>query len=260
MGHERTGTLPKSQRWRDIVQQIATFHESDAAISNITIRTIENVRARFKQIQRDGGVRAAFEFLVAVSGSSRSPSIEGEWQTHGLKLPAKRTPLAVVQSLQDWVRSNQDSTEYAGLAQAAASDAIVAWFAENKTGQGLLFEPSEEPSEIWRRAASGAGFCELSRLFFSKFTERYLNYFLEREASAVLPDVGKRNEFETQLRKHVESVSKHAFETAKITQSFAAGWFNKNATDAVPTREQFDGFLALAFGKLREELLRERDK
>jgi hypothetical protein len=110
---------------------------------------------------------------------------------------------------------------------------------------------------VWGRASNGAGFCELSRLFFAKFTERYLNYFLEREASAALPTIEDRQRFREQLRQHVDQVSQHAFEKAKITQSFAAGWYNRHARRGRPSRLEVERFLSIAFGKIREELLRE---
>lgn len=59
------------------------------------------------------------------------------------------------------------------------------------------------------------------------------------------------------MSRHVDDVSRHAFETAKIMQSFAAGWFNKHAKEGLPTNASMRGFLRLALGKLREELRRE---
>ena len=63
--------------------------------------------------------------------------------------------------------------------------------------------------------------------------------------------------FRQQLQKHLGDVSKHSFETAKITQSFAAGWFNKNAAKDQPSIAQLRHFLSYAFEKLREDLRRE---
>jgi len=94
-------------------------------------------------------------------------------------------------------------------------------------------------------------------LFFSKYVERYLNYFLEREASQVLHTVQDRNRFKTEIEAHISDVSQHAFETAEITQSWAAGWFNKNAIEGMPSNTEVNSFLSYAFGKLRAELIRE---
>jgi hypothetical protein len=81
---------------------------------------------------------------------------------------------------------------------------------------------------------------------------------LEREASAVSATIEQRELLQRQIRDQIDAVSKHAFETARITQSFAAGWYNRHAKDAVPTDEEIAGFLTIAFGKLREDLRREK--
>ena len=142
------------------------------------------------------------------------------------------------------------------MAKKAAADAMAFW-SEQQKQQPTLFPHEGDSGEVWRRANNGAGFCEVARLFFSKFTERYLDYFLGREASAALADAGERDRLASQLREHVDGVSKYAFETSRITQSFAAGWFNRYARDRVPSEDELERFLSVAFGKMREELMRE---
>lgn len=256
MGHERIGHLPKTHRWRELVQQVAGLYTSDVDVPTIASETIQNVRSRLRAIQDDDGVRAAFQFLVILSVASRSEDPEHALTAVGVHIPHSLTPLGLGKSLDEWLSSREGSNEYRQIAQGAAVDAIVGWHDQNKTTQAKLFEPINNPYEIWRRAATGAGFCELSRLFFAKFTERYLNYFLEREASAALPSIEKRERFRSQIEEHVEKISQHAFETSKITQSFSAGWFNKNALEGMPNESSIANFLYVAFGKLRDELQR----
>jgi hypothetical protein len=94
-------------------------------------------------------------------------------------------------------------------------------------------------------------------VFFGKFTERYIKYFLDREASAQLPSIEARDRFAVSLERHIDALARHSFETTKITQSFAAGWYNKHARQSRPDRQAVAAFLSFAMGKLREELLRE---
>jgi len=58
----------------------------------------------------------------------------------------------------------------------------------------------------------------------------------------------------------MEDVSRHAFETSKIAQSFAAGWFAKNTPESYPDEREIKYFLNRTFGKLKSELLREEEK
>ena len=260
MGHERVGTLPKTQRWRNVVAQIADWDESPTQVSDIARSVIQNLRSRFRHIQSDDGVKAAFEFLVALSISSRSQDPHQELLALVFDIPSVPTPLSLAKAVNKWVESRSGSLEYSQVARSAAIDAIAIWSEKNKPQQTRLFEFTDRSFDIWRKAGNGIGFCELARTFFAKFTERYLNYFLEREASAVLKTIGQRDEFHIEVQEHADQISRHAFETAKITQSFAAGWFNKHTIGGMPSEDAIEGFLSIAFGKIREELLREGEK
>ncbi len=121
-----------------------------------------------------------------------------------------------------------------------------------------LFDEAPDPLAPWRHAASGSGFCGVSRIFFSSLTERQLNYYLDRAASRRLGELRAREDFNGALSTHVSDMSRHAFETAKITQSFAAGWFENNASGGrIPSLAAARRFVAKAVGKLREEIRRE---
>jgi len=252
MGHERVGALPKTERWAKVVRDIGNFNGEEEESRRIANDTLDNVRFRFESIQGDPGVQAAFKFLtgLAVSGAGGAGAPD-------LQLPDNPTPFAIARALNSAVETKKGSSEYAAIASAAATDAVASWYAQNSE-QSFLFGSSEQNTEIWRKAGTAGGFCEIARLFFAKFTERYLNYFLEREASAVSKTIEQRDLLQSQLRSRIDSVSRHAFETAKIAQSFAAGWYNRHASQAMPTDNEIAGFLAIAFGKLRENLRREK--
>jgi hypothetical protein len=55
------------------------------------------------------------------------------------------------------------------------------------------------------------------------------------------------------------AIADHAFETSKIMQSFAAGWFNKHAAASPPSQVEVTNFLRTSFGKMREEFRREAE-
>lgn len=249
MGHERLGMLPKTKKWRVIVSEVAAYESGSIAASSIAEQTLTALGSRYRDLANDPSVRATFSFLVEIAQSAASLET-----TTSI---ADKSPLDLVSELARRMRATTSgSLETRELAQRAAADAIVTWRRENYAEQPDLFLDSA-PRSRWNGLGSGAGFCEMSRLYFAKLTERYLNYFLEREASAVIADLGARERFKNRLSAHVSEVSRHSFESAKITQSYAAGWFNKNALGTSPSNTQTKKFLAYAFEKLREEFRRE---
>lgn len=260
MGHRRTGLLPTNQKWQDIARQIAGADISDAEVADIAQKTIHNVKSRFRYIEEDNGVLGTFQFLVNLAIASREENPQDWLLNMGIELPDNPTPLSFAKAISVYVEPKKKSLEYSEIAQKAAGDAISIWYHQNQPTTVSLFESLEDPFEVWRKAGNGAGFCELSRLFFAKFTQRYLEYFLGRIASTTLEGVNERIQFGRQLKEHVDDISLHAFETAKITQSFAAGWFNKSAKGNGPSEKEIQGFLSVAFGKIRDALQREDDK
>ena len=82
---------------------------------------------------------------------------------------------------------------------------------------------------------------------------------MEREASSRLQSLSERERFNQKLETHIQDISKHAFETAKIAQSFSAGWYNLHAKDSIPSDEKLRDFLSFSFKKINSELLREED-
>ena len=256
MGHERVGALPRTKRWRDVVGGIADAAAVDGDVQGLANATLENVRSRLLSIHGDTGFVASFQFLLGLSLSA-SPRVDRDSLGElAVDLESNPSPLRLASALGQYVEHNRQSSEYAEIARKAAVDVISIW-TEQQTRQLSFTGEHEQPSEVWRRASDGMGFCEVSRLFFGKFVERYLNYFIGREASSHLATTEDRERLARRLADHVDGVSHHAFETARITQSFAAGWFNRHARDGMPTEDEISGFLSHSVGKLREELLRE---
>ena len=253
MGHERVGILPHTKPWLKVVAQLSGLSKAESSISEIANSTLQNVRNQFRQIHADMGVKAAFEFLISLSATG---FLQPESLNPPIDLLSNPSPLKLASLLQTWVDAHSQSLEYADIAKRAAADTIVSWTAQQKQ-QPSLFDKANKTQEIWRKAGNGAGFCEISRAFFAKFTERYLKYFLCREASIVLPDVDRRENFDALFGNHIDVVSRYAFETSKITQSFAAGWFNKYVRGNKLSDPNIEKFLRIAFGKIQDELLRE---
>lgn len=254
MGHERLGLLPKTRKWRDIVEQIAAWSKEPGDISLIIKNTLSNINYKFKSIYKEKAVVDSFKFLVLFSLANKSEKPKEKLASYGFETE-KLTIVDLAKALVSKKLPEGASLEYASIAQKSVIEAISIWFNKNKEKTLSLFEEFNKESEVWRKTGTGAGFCEISRLFFSKFTEHYLNYFLEREASAVSSDIATRDEFAKKIEEEIEKISLYAFETSKITQSFAAGWFNKNIKNELPNEKIIEDFLALAFNKINEELL-----
>ena len=225
-------------------------------VNTLTALTLDNVQSRLRLVPDDTGVVASFQFLVSLALSA-SPRIQADdLGSHCIDLTTNPSPLHLAHLLSGRMEDHIQSVEYAELARKAAIDTIGSWI-DTHTRQLTLSGEPDTALYIWSKASTASGFCDLSRHYFANFVERYLNYFISREASSHVSTVDERTRLAARLHHHVDSVSHHAFETARITQSFAAGWFNNHALDTVPSSSTVRAFLRISMGKLREELARE---
>ncbi len=257
MGHERLGALPKSKAWRLIVAEMAGFALGSSEIYSIAKNTLQQVQKQFSNLENDPSVKSAFEFLLQVSYAFQKNDPIAYLTENKILSSEELSALKLARAINNYKKEEVVSKEYQTFARQAAIDAINNWYFSNLDRGQTLFSEGIDSEAILRKAADGSGFCEISRLYFSKFTERYLKYFLEREASSVITNLNDRKKFNEELEKHISQISKHAFETSKITQSYAAGWFNKNATEKYPDDDKIKGFLSYAIGKMKGELLQE---
>ena len=105
MGHERVGELPKTKRWRDIVQAVGSLGQQQARIPEIARRTTEGIRSQFRSLQRDPSLLAAFKFLVTLAVASRGSAPQQTLSEWGIDIPGEPTPLSLVKALRVWVTS-----------------------------------------------------------------------------------------------------------------------------------------------------------
>ncbi len=59
MGHERVGLLPKTERWRTLVESIAGV-ATDVDVAELAGRTTELLRGQLRNVQADGGCASSF--------------------------------------------------------------------------------------------------------------------------------------------------------------------------------------------------------
>jgi methionyl-tRNA synthetase len=252
MGHERIGFLPKRQSWNKIVSLLGQFDNDPELVSCIADQTLENIRNVYKTIAYDESVIKAIRYLTILSFSAKEDNQQLFMNNNGIDIDKDISLFNLARSIKNYIRTETDSLEINKLACDALLETIAKYEHINKNTQKELF--SEQNANIWHTIGNGSSFCELARYFFASFTDRHLRYFIDREAAQSIDSVKNFNKFQKTLN---DQIIQHSYETAKIMQSFAAGWFNKHIKDNIPTNEEIISFLKLSFEKMREEFRRE---
>jgi len=257
VGHERIGFLPKRKKWQHIINQMFQYDSSDEEIiKKIAHQTLSNIRNTYKLLANDESVIKAIKYLAILLASTKNENQTDFLNKNGIEVH-EISLFNLIRSAKSFLNIENVSLESNKITIDALLNTLVSYESSKKDGQVLLF--NDQSINIWSNINSGATFCELARGFFATFTDRYLRYYLEREAANSINNYQQINSFSNNLLELVNDISRHAFDTSKIMQSFAAGWFNNHAIDKIPSENEIKSFLDLSFSKMREEFRREAE-
>lgn len=252
MGHERIGFIPKTKQWQSIVAQLQAYDGDKSTVSKVAADTLDALRALYSSLAYDPAIIASVRFLATVCHFSNSSE---KLKEIDVEANGDITMYSLLQGANQYLSDESDSMEVGKLAKDSLMNAIISYQQVHETNQ-LSFDGFDEKS-VWSDIDSGAAFCEMTRSFVAEFTERNLNYFLERAAASEIQDYSRLISFNQNLKKQAEAITTHSQDISKLVQSFAAGWYNKNTGVQIPDDRKISGFLSVAFKKIKEEFRRE---
>lgn len=257
MGHERIGFLPRSKQWNAIMNQLSLFGGGGTTVEQISNETLNAVKKTYETMPFDDSVVKALYFLTTLAFSAKQEDQINFLNENGYNVDERISLFSLMSSAQTYITTDAGSLEINKIAKDAVMQAIIEYQQNHENGQ--LSFLSEHSSNVWSNAGTGAAFCEMARTFFASFTERQLKYYIERTAASSIDNYEALQAFNQQLSAQSKSIADHTFEISKLTQSFAAGWYNNNVINSLPDEKQVEGFLRISFGKLREEFRREAE-
>src|SRR5436190_20550235 len=100
MGHLRVGVLPKTNKWRAIVSDIAAFSNDAEVVGKLVGSTTSAASDSMQRLQNDLAVRRTFVFLLALIEGSKQGNTKKVFASLGIPDPGTNpTPLRIVQSM-----------------------------------------------------------------------------------------------------------------------------------------------------------------
>jgi hypothetical protein len=256
LGHIRLGRLPKTLRWRQVVDLLGEAELDTPAIARATTFAAER---RLQDVARDPVLTHAFWLLTRLTAAARRPDFAEELTELGVGTSVDEPILAFISRVSDAVRGEASTHPASGHFSELASLALRRTLAETVGQYGpSLFGSSVDDLQVALRGfSSGQSFGRAARLFFGDFFARTLRSFVERE----LPNQTGPNQRPRTVENNqafADSLDRYARESALIMESFAAGWYGKHNWESRGriSPEEAQGFVAVALRKLRMELTR----
>ena len=252
VGHERIGFIPKTKQWQLIVAQLQNYNHDKTAVAKVAADTLDALRKLYNSLPYDPSLIASIRFLATLCRYSDSAD---KMNSIGIEDKDNVTMYSLLQGVDKYLTIESESLEIGKLAKDSLMNAIITYQQTHETNQ-ISFDGFEDKN-VWNDIDSGAAFCEMARSFVAVFTERNLNYYLERIAAGAIKDYSSLITFKQNLEKQSKTITTHSQEISKIMQSFAAGWYNKHTKEKIPNDEKIISFLNVTFKKIKEEFRRE---
>jgi len=256
MGHVRLGRLPKTLRWQGVV---GLLEESPDDVSAVARAVAAAAEGRLRELARDPSVGYCFWLLTRLSSASREPNFAAATAGLGLAPSNTDSAIAFVAQVSDRVRAELQQFPESGPFSELASLAMRRALSETvgQHGQSLFLSSIDDVQQAFRSHSTAMRFGDLSKRFFGDFFARTLRYFVDKELSNTVGMGNALTSIEAS-QEFSESLDLYARQSARIMEKFASGWYGKHNWESggAISREEAQGFVAVALRKLRMELMR----
>jgi hypothetical protein len=250
MGHLRLGRLPKTRRWIEVVQLLDTNPEDTTGIAASVVDAADR---RLRELSSDPSLGYCFWLLTRIAWASRKPDFRQTLSGLGIEADTQESVLSFISRLAEHVHTeidpNTTSGHFADLSSLALRRALSETVAQH-TGS-LLGANVDSLQQAFRVYSTQDQFGRLSHKFFGDFFARTILSLVDRELSH---HVGQDKSFRSseESAAFIEALDLHARESARIMETFAAGWYSKHNWEAKGevSMAEAQGFVAIALALL----------
>jgi hypothetical protein len=255
MGHIRMGRLPKTRRWSQVVQLLDSPRSSSSAVAAAVAKAAEDF---FYEKKTDPALTYSYWLLTQITYRSRKDDYIGELKAIGLDISDVSNVFDFLDRIANFTRSQTKArkatfpiSEFARLSFRELLTETVGQY-----GQSLFGSTLEDVKHAFRLYSSPNQFSKLARMYFAKVFKRSLQFFISKESPNKIGESRKFGDISS-LSNFDAALETYCYQSAKIVEDFAEGWYSKRNWQGEISEQDAGGFVAVAVDKLRAEIARE---
>lgn len=254
MGHNELGRLPKTRRWREVMELLDVVHPDPALVASAVAKAAD---ARLVQLANDRGLGYSFWLLVRISLAARRNDFVADLAKLNIATSPDASTLDFIAQVADTVREELSKTPSSGDFAEIGSSSLRTALTETVGVQGrTLFGSSvQDVQSAFRLYSTEIQFGNVAHRFFADFFARVIRSYVDRDLAN---HVGYGRGFSSlgDSKAFLSALDLHARQSARIVQGFAGAWYSKHSweTQGEISREETQRFAAYALRKLRSEL------
>lgn len=255
MGHLRLGRLPKTYKWRAVIDLLNETPDDPAALAGAVVKAAE---ARLRELGRDSSLTYCFWLLTRITWAARREDFTAALSELDLPPAGDGSALVFISGVSDRVRSelihHPESGPFAELASLALRRALSETVGQE--GRSLFGSSMEDIQHAFREYSTARRFGILARRFFGDFFSRTLSFYVEKELAN---NIGEGHGLSSiaDSEEFTRALDIYTRQSAFIMEEFASGWYSKQNWESKGhiSLEDAQGFVAVALRKLRMELV-----
>lgn len=254
MGHIRLGRIPRSKTWSAVFEAL---DEKELSAERLSQAVALAASDHFSRLKNERGVNRCVWMLIRVLTAARGENFTDQLAALGIQLTETTSTVSFVQAVMRAlpISAHKRSTEsvfsrFAELSLQRVLTRILTRDTSSLFGSGL-----SQLQETLRRSSTSQAIGSVFREYFASFLTRSVTYVLDKELSN---SVGEGRSIATprEALHLTKEIDRYCYETTKVVQEFAAGWYSKEAwrSKSEFTEASVSRFTAYALEKLRIEL------
>jgi len=255
MGHIRIGKLPKIRGWKQV---IALLDSSDSSSSQIAAATAKAAKDFFSQKRSDPALAFSYWLLTQITSRAKRENYLEEIKKIGLDVSKSKNAFDFLGRITDFTRTQiklrGETFPISEFAQLSLREVLTETIGQQS--QTLFGTSQEDVILACNKYSRPNQFAKLARLYFAKVLNRVLQFFISKES----PNrIGPQRKFKdiSDLSRFNLALEAYCYQSAKIVEQFAGGWYSKRNWQGEILERDAKGFVSVAMEKLRAEIARE---
>jgi hypothetical protein len=255
MGHIRIGKLPKIRGWKQV---IALLDSADSSSSEIAMATAKAAKDFFSQKRSDTALAFSYWVLTQITSKAKSENYVQEISEIGMDISKSKDAFDFLGRVAAFTRAQiklrGETFPISEFAQPSLREVLTETIGQQS--HTLFGATQEDVVFACRKYSRPNQFGKLARLYFAKVLNRVLQFFISKESPNRI-GLGKKFRDIADLSSFNLALEAYCFQSAKIVEEFAGGWYSRRNWQGEISEQDAKGFVAVAIEKLRAEIARE---
>lgn len=256
MGHIRLGRLPKTFKWKQVIQSLVDSSSSLPEIVKLTSLASEKVLTNSKYID---GLSHCYWLFTNIAQVSRQGDFVQNLNSLGINVSANDSGIKVLKQIFDSasnsLRSNGNISVLDQIAVDSFKNAIHNTISDESTS--LFGCDIDSIQRAFKKYSTSNQVAHLGREYFSQYMFNSFSFTLEKELANSLSNSG-RFQNSNDIQNFNSKLKQYCWDVSKIVEEFSGGWYGKHSFEGdIADKQKTKDFTNYAITKLLSEVQRE---